>query len=484
MSISSALSNALSGLTANSRAASVVSSNLANLHTDGYGRRDVTLAAGRYGTHGGVRVTGIARAMDPGLLADRRTADSDLAGAETRAQFLGALQTQIGTPDQAGSLPARIAALEASLITAASRPEAPDRLHAVALRANEVAAAFSSVSDGIQDARMSAEAQIVQGIDTVNRGLEQVRALNIQILDAGRRGIDSSTLLDHRQVVIDQIADYIPVREVPRDNGTVALMTPRGALLLDGPAATLEFTRSNVIAPHMTHDNALLSGLGINGQQVAPSGSGSPIDGGRLAALFELRDSLAVDAQTQVDALARDMITRFQDAGMDPTLAGGAPGLFTDAGAVFDTLNEVGIAGRMELNALVDPGQGAEFWRLRDGLGAAAEGPAGNSALLGAMSSALSQRTSLASGALAGTSGTAAQHIGTLISQVSQNQLAEERATSFAAVRQSELQERLALDGVDSDAETQRLLLIEQAYSANARMIQTLDEMMQTLLRI
>jgi flagellar hook-associated protein 1 FlgK len=30
----------------------------------------------------------------------------------------------------------------------------------------------------------------------------------------------------------------------------------------------------------------------------------------------------------------------------------------------------------------------------------------------------------------------------------------------------------------------QRLLLVEQAFAANARMIQTIDDMMQTLLRI
>ena len=39
-------------------------------------------------------------------------------------------------------------------------------------------------------------------------------------------------------------------------------------------------------------------------------------------------------------------------------------------------------------------------------------------------------------------------------------------------------------DGVDTDAELQRLLLIEQAYAANARMIETVDDMMQALLRI
>eukprot|EP00581_Thalassiosira_minuscula_P024003 CAMPEP_0184437988 /NCGR_PEP_ID=MMETSP0738-20130409/628709_1 /TAXON_ID=385413 /ORGANISM="Thalassiosira miniscula, Strain CCMP1093" /LENGTH=42 /DNA_ID= /DNA_START= /DNA_END= /DNA_ORIENTATION= len=41
MSISSALSNALTGLTASARRAEVVSSNISNAMTEGYGRRSL-----------------------------------------------------------------------------------------------------------------------------------------------------------------------------------------------------------------------------------------------------------------------------------------------------------------------------------------------------------------------------------------------------------------------------------------------------------
>lgn len=39
-------------------------------------------------------------------------------------------------------------------------------------------------------------------------------------------------------------------------------------------------------------------------------------------------------------------------------------------------------------------------------------------------------------------------------------------------------------DGVDTDAELQRLILVEQAYAANARIIEVVDEMMNDILRI
>ncbi|MEI4263297.1 flagellar hook-associated protein FlgK [Roseovarius sp. D0-M9] len=484
MSISSALSSALSGLAANSRAAGVVAANLANVQTDGYGRREIALSQNGNVGDGGVRVTGITRHVDMGVLSDRRLADSELAQTQTRAGFLQEVQSSIGTPDMPGSLSGRIAALEASFVTAASRPEAVDRLQQVSLRAAEVSAAFNAISDDIQFQRTRAEEQIESAVRGLNADLGQVHRLNILIQDAQREGADPSGLLDHRQVVIDRVADMIPVREVPRDDGAVALMTPAGALLVDSSSATFAFTRTNVIAPHMTIEGGLLSGIQINGEQVEPSGMRSPIAGGRLSAMFEVRDSLAVDAQKQVDALARDMIARFQQPSLDATLTATDPGLFTDAAMRFDPSDEVGIAGRITLNDAVDAASGGDPRRLRDGLGAAVPGPEGDAAFLNALGDALSMGGQMSSGDLGGASGSLSTHVGSMVSQLAQSALAEDRANSFAAVRQSGLEERLSAEGVNSDDETARLLLIEQAYSANARMIQTLDEMMKTLLRI
>jgi flagellar hook-associated protein 1 FlgK len=484
MSITSALSNALSGLTANARAAGVVSTNLANIQTDGYGRREVDLSHDRHGVGGGVRVIGITRHVDAGVLSDRRLADSALAHSETRAEFLQQVQASVGTPDQPGSLSARIDALEAALVTAASRPDAANRLQEVAQRAGEVAQGFNTVSGEIGAKRTRAEAQIMLAVNGLNVDLGQVREINIQIQDAQRRGIDASGLQDHRQLVIDRIAVLIPVREVPRDNGAVALMTPGGALLVDGPSAVLEFTRSNVVAPHMTLENGLLSGLTINGEEVAPAGMRSPVSGGRLSALFEVRDTLAIDMQRQIDALARDIVDRFQTPTLDPTRAATDPGLFTNAGSAFAPADETGLAGRIALNTKVDLAVGGKAWKLRDGLGATAPGPTGDATLLNALGEVLSGRSMMVSGDLDSGSGSAQQHLSAMVSQLAQGALAEDRTTSFAAVRQSGLQERLLSDGVNSDEETAHLLLIEQSYSANARMIRTLDEMMQTLLRI
>jgi len=483
MSISSALSSAVSGLAASSRAAEVVSSNLANVLTPGYGPRQLELETLGYGVPG-VGITGITRVVDQGIIADRQAAGSELAYADTRARFLSDIARVIGTPDDPASLSGRLAAFEASLVSASANPDDPSSLQNAVLRAGELVGSLNTASSQVERQRTAADGQIARAVEDTNTLLGQIREINIRIANHGTSDHRAATLLDQRQGLVDQLSEFVPVRQVPRDNGTVALFTPGGAILLDGNAATLDFAPSNVVAPHMTLGNGLLSGLTINGVNVPPSGSNSPIGGGKLSALFSIRDDLAVDMQTQFDAVSRDMIERFQQAGLDPTRAPGDPGLFTDAGAAFDPLNEVGIAGRINVNTAVDPDQGGAFWRLRDGLGATVQGPAGNGTLLSQLTSALSAGQSLASGDLGGVARPAAGHFATLTSRLAQDRLTLDQSLSFATARQSELAEIELQNGVDSDAELQRLLVIEQAYSANARMIQTIDDMMQTLLRI
>ena len=99
MSISSALSNAVSGLNASARAAGVASTNLANALTPGYGPRALELMSQSSGNRGGVSVVGITRNVDQGILSDRRLADSQLASSETRSQFVAQLERIVGTPD-------------------------------------------------------------------------------------------------------------------------------------------------------------------------------------------------------------------------------------------------------------------------------------------------------------------------------------------------------------------------------------------------
>jgi len=485
MSITSALGSALSGLSATSRQAEILSSNVANARTPGYARREVGLSAAVLGGTGqGVLVTGVTRDLDRQLLAERRLAQSGDGDRGLRSDFLKRVETAIGTPDSTGSLAARLAAFDQALVEAAGRPEQQARLQGIVTTARNLAAGLASATDDIQTTRATADRRIGEEVGKLNSTLARLQGLNVELRSFSSAGRDVSALLDQRQQLVDSISAILPVREVARDFNQIALFTAGGATLLEGSPAVFGFTPTNTITPEMTQALGGLSGITINGQPFDTAGTASPILGGTLGAQFAVRDELATQAQGKLDAVARDLVERFSAAGLDPSLAPGAPGLFTDAGATFLPANEVGLAGRLTLNAAADPAQGGALFRLRDGLGATTEGPPANSTLLRALHDALTGTRPLASTGFTPGIRSFAGLTGDLMSDASALRLSGQSEQTFAAARLTGLTDLEAQNGIDTDQEMQALLVIEKNYAANAKVIQTVNDMIDILIRL
>lgn len=486
MSISNALANALTGLNASSRSAEVVSSNVANSMTEGYGRREIELTAQLVGRAGaGVSVVGVNRVTNPVVTGERRIADAEVALADTRTDYYSRLERALGQPDDEGSISGRITQLETTLVEAASRPDSEARLTSVLNAAKGVADKINSAADEIMAIRTEADHKIADTVEVLQTSLQRVVDLNVAIQQATSSGYDANTLMDQRQVLIDQISEIVPVKEVPRENNMVSLYTPGGAILVDHKAADIGFSSVNTITPDMTVASGALSGLTINGQPVSTDANKGAISGGKLSGLFEVRDVLAVDAQVRLDAVARDLIERFESPSVDGTLNPGDPGLFTDDGAALDITEEESLSHRLKINGLaVDPDQGGALWRLRDGINAVTPGDQGNGALLLSMSDALSTTRQVASGGFSAINRSALGLSSDLYSLVATQHQNVDSDMAFSSARQDSLISQERAEGVDTDHEMQQLLLIERAYAANARVISTVDDLIDQLLRI
>jgi flagellar hook-associated protein 1 FlgK len=290
--------------------------------------------------------------------------------------------------------------------------------------------------------------------------------------------------MDQRQTLVDQISEIIPVKEIQKNNGMISLYTSGGAVLVDSKAATIEFTATPTISPDMTVENGALSGLNINGQLVSTDTEKGAIARGKLAGLFEVRDKLVPDAQVQLDALARDLIERFETTDTDPTLGIGSAGLFTDGGSALDPLDEEGLSSRISVNALVNPDQGGDLWKIRDGLGAISEGDQGDATTLNSLAEALQKTRIASSGSLTSIERSALGFASDIYSLGKTNQLKAEADLTFATARQESLHSIELENGVDTDNEMQKLLVIEQAYGANAKVIQTIQALMDQLMGI
>ncbi|GGF66921.1 flagellar hook-associated protein [Paracoccus acridae] len=483
MSIARALGNAMSGLTATARGTETVAANLANAATPGYARREMAVSAQTAGGNaGGVRIDGVTRAVNASVLSESRLAEAARAEASTRLAFAKQIEDRIGIAGSTGGLGAALGDFRTALSSAASRPDDEIRLTQAVDKAQILANRLNAASDQVQAARSAADQAIAADVARLNKSLAEIAHLNRRIAVLEADGSDPSSLLDQRQGIIGEISKIVPVQEVTRPAGAVALFTAGGAVLLDGTTPTeLSFTAAGQVTAAQTAGSGLAL-LTQNGAELTQSQM-QLYAGGSLAANFAVRDELAPAVQALLDDLAFELHERLADPAVDGTLAATSTGLFTDDGARASLSGKTGLAGRIGINDAVVENAGGAAWRLRSGLNAATEGAVGDSTLLVAISAALDRSTLIPGTSFSGKA-SLTDRFGTVESLVS---TARVNAQSDAAIRNSQadtISSRLAADGVDSDAEMQRLLRYEQAYAANARVIQAIQTMMDQILGI
>jgi len=377
-----------------------------------------------------------------------------------------------------------MAEFEGRLVSAVNNPWSGAQLSNAVQGAQSVAEALNDLSNGIQDERLRADADISRAVGRINSALEGLEELNKRILSTNAKGGEIASLLDAQGQLVDQIAPFIPLQARRENNGTLHLYSTDGQVLLNHRAATLGFDPASGMDPFLTLTDGHLSGLTVNGTPLRLEGAHPAFEGGQLSAMFQLRDGLGPGAQAKIDAVARDLAARFDAAGLDATLAPGSPGLFTDAGAAVEAVNEIGLAGRLRVNAAVLPSQGGAEWRLRDGLGAAVEGPSGNATYLTAQFEALSATRTPASGGFSSTPRSMSGLISETLSIAGMNRSTAELSLSQSSARHTALMAAELAGGVDTDDELQRLLKIEQMYAANARVISVAEALMDELMRI
>ena len=485
MGISNAMNNAASGLRANSRLIDSISNNVANELTPGYARRVTELSSATINGYGsGVVALATTRVEDALLTSERRVGDASAAASTVKSNAYSSILAAMGEPGKTGAVATLVTDLETALMAAAAAPQSQASLQNVASSAEALADGLNKVAAANRTARAEADAEIARQVTGLNANLNRVDELNRKIAAMNVQGVDTLSLQDQRAQVIDQISSVVPVRTVARENGAIALYTQTGGLLLDGQVYEMSFEATgDVITPDMTVGNGL-SGLRQNQgglgtlTNVTTSGANSAIAGGSLAALFEVRDSIVPGFDAEVDRLAAELIDRF-----DGVQTGGAnDGLLVDTDPAAGVL---GIAARIKLSAAVDPDQGGSLAVLRSGIATTESTETGYGNHLQRLAEALSAART----PVGWTTQVAAADAGVMASNLASYYATHANSTesdrAFMVARQASLAEQEQnRTGVDSDTELQTLMVVEQAYSANARVMTVIDDLMQTLLEI
>lgn len=516
MSLDTALLAATSGLRATARALEVVGVNVANADVAGFTRKvspQRTIVADGLGL--GVRTEERARAVDEALLRRSIEARAVAAGARAQQAALAGVEALHGDPALGTSLGGRIGALRDAFLSLSATPQDPGRQIAVTEAAEQLAGGIRVVADGLLAQRQDAHARLRADVAQANADLDRLATLDAQIKQQVALGRTTADLADARDAVLGALGESLGLRALIQADGGAVLYAPGGFTILPQAGARLELGVST-LGPRSAYDGTAGDIPPLLLRPADPAAAALDItnrlDGGRMAALVDLRDRTLPRMQAELDMLAHATATRFEQQGL--RLFTDAAGAVPQNGAAPDATAIAGFASALHVN----PAVAAAPRLVRDGThdvlatdpqprgtpfgtnDPASGGPEGFSTLIGrvldrtfgtdrapATPHALTPATGL------GPLGTLSAGFGipielTEFGAVLVAQQAGARAGAQAAAEEADgLSQGLSLrlsqeSGVDVDAELALMLELQNAYAANARVLAAADEMWRTLL--
>ena len=344
MSLSSALSTALAGLSTTQAALSIVTSNVANAQTPGYVTRtidQVEVAGSSANPGAGVRDAGVNRQIDLFVQSQLRTETSGGAYADQISNVLAQLQSLYGTPGGTGTLETAYNNFTSALQALSANSGAQSARSLALTTAQSLAQELNTTTQGIQQLRSNAEQDIGVSVNQVNNDLTQIAKLNAQLQTLPAGDNNAATLSDQRDNAINDLSKLIDIRVVTDNANQATVYTTSGLQLVGTQASLLSFSGHGTLsASSLWNSNPALSGAGAltlafpNGATVDLIATNS-IGSGRIGADLKLRDSTLVQAQTQIDQLAATLASSLSDI----TTAGTAVTSGTQSGFDLDLSN-------------------------------------------------------------------------------------------------------------------------------------------------
>ncbi|MFL1464299.1 flagellar hook-associated protein FlgK [Roseococcus sp. DSY-14] len=508
MSLDLAFGIARTGLLATQQALANVSQNIANARTEGYTRKQVDMSATAWaGQPMGVRAGVAARTVDAALVNERNARAADAAAAGLRERLLGGIEAAHGTPEAGDTLADGVGALQTAFLALRDSPADSGLQRAALGAARDLASRFNDVARAVAGAREEAHTGIAAEVALLNRQLRAVAGLSAEIVATRASGASTAALEDQRDAAIATLSESLPVRPIARADGGVTLVAGGLTLPLDPNRDVFGFAQGAIGAASFHGGAGTLAGVTLQGTDVT-----ARLSGGRLGEMLRLRDETLPRFAAELDVAAASLAARMDAQGLR---------LFTDgAGAVPDVAQpyaapaggQLGFAALMQVSA-----SAAQDPRLlRDGTHAVAASPGGPTAFtpnppggpagftglldrvagfaLGEEASAGNPWPAFASGGL-GPDGTlsspffAPRGVAGFAAALAAAQVADRAAATEAKDRATGLRDGLdarfaAQSGVGTDAEMAAMVQLQNAYAANARVMNTAQEMWDLLLSI
>lgn len=469
MSLNVALQYALSGLTATQAQLQVVSGNIANAQTPGYSLETLPQQSDATTNGGASVVTGtVQRVTDKLLQAAVLNQTAQSGAASTLDNYMKQLQSLIGTVNSGTTVADALNNFTSAMQTLATTPQDPIAQQSAVVAGQQLAQNLNSLSSGIQSLRQNTDGQIATDVGIVNTALNTIASLNGQISKLQALGQTSASLQDQRDQALAQVAQYVGVESYTRPDGTLEVMTTQGQSLVDATTAQqYGYTPSGSVTAA-----AALSPLTLNGADVT-----SATTSGSIGALLQLRDTALPNVTAQLNQFTNNLFNLAATPNLQTTNSGlGATNDANHFFAAVDTGAGVDNAATIQVN----PDLVANASLLDTG----AAGP--DPSIAASISTNLQGTANFAAaGGLGGITTTLNTYVGQVIgAAAARGSAATSNAQDQSALLTQMQGQYSSKNGVNLDSELSTLIVYQNAYSASARVISTIQTMYAALMNM
>jgi flagellar hook-associated protein 1 FlgK len=480
--LSTALTHALSGLTVSAAQTAVTARNVSFAGEPDYVRRVTQVSTL---SDGSAVLAATTRSVDGLLQADALKASADSSGQSVVLDAYGQLSATVGEVSADGSLAAGINALAIRLADYEADPSSQSLAGAAVMAAKDVAQGLNDATATVQNLRAAADQAIAQSVNTINSLLQRFQAANQTVINSNSDDAARNDALDQRDAILSQLAQEIGIRTVKRGANDVAIYTDSGVTLFETTARQVTFQPTGAFSATTTGSAVYADGVRITGD-----GSVMPSAAGKLQAQVMVRDRMAPQYQSQLDEVARGLVSAFAEHDQSGAGLPAVTGLFSHGGSPAVPAAGVAVPG-LAATIAVNPAALATPQTLRDGgFGGAAyvynsTGAAGYQARLTGLINALSAPQGFDPAAGMGTSGTVDSMARSSAAWLEQGRSSAEQSAIVASARAARAREALQrVTGVNIDEEMTRLLDLDKAYQASAKVMTIVNQMMQQLVNV
>ncbi|MBN2280392.1 MAG: flagellar hook-associated protein FlgK [Candidatus Marinimicrobia bacterium] len=295
MSISAIMDNSTRGITANKSAIELTSENIANINTPGYSRRlatfkDMNSQTAKFGTITGSQISKeLARIRNDFIEEQYLTQNPNLSKYQMDTNLFSQIEDIFGEPGENG-IGTHLSEFWTAWGDLASDPESEPARMVVVDKAVALEKAFNRVNSELTNMKQNIATNLAGSVNEINAKLRVLSQINQQIT-----ANNSDALMDERDKIVSDLSNYFEIQTYEGDHGEITVAAAGQILISSDEVNEIEVYTENVGSDYQLKIRMKGSNKDIN------------IQSGELGSMTIIANEFIPNYRVQLDNVATNL---------------------------------------------------------------------------------------------------------------------------------------------------------------------------------